>query len=278
MRLHDVANVFNNAVCADGYTGQTLFSGQLTLYDDNKRDSVVTERRVISVAPSVVIPARRVIAAAGTRYVVGHGTPDDFRGSTIRVGYVLHEATSISQVRTLAQICLDQSGFTAYAGRAWVKDAVYSEHNSNEAPLYQIHYSSTEPVVPNQVVTFAGRLYVVRSINYGASGTLVCLCEEMAEPAIEVGVFSTNNYDAVQDVLSGSTTAIRVVRVRWQSLFAYSNAVAPKFEPGDIQIAIGKLSATPIAGSTIVLSDGSWRIASVVSEGSAWLCRATRYG
>jgi hypothetical protein len=278
MRLHDVANAFNNAVCADGYTGQTLFSGQLALYDDNKRDSVVTERRVLSLAPSVAIPARRVIAAAGTRYVVGHGTPDDFRGSTIRVGYVLHEATFLSNVRTIAQVCLGQTGFTAYAGRAWVKDAVYSEHNSNEAPLYQLHYSSTETVLPNQLATFGNRLYVVRSTNYGASGTLVALCEEIAEPSVESVSFLDGVYEPVQDVFLGSSIPVTVVRMRWQSLFTYSSSMAPKFEPGDIQLGIAKAATTPLAGSTIVLSDGSWRIASVVSEGNAWLCRATRYG
>lgn len=277
MLLSDVANSFNDMVCLDGYTGVDLFRGQLSLYDDNKRDSETAERRVISVAPSVTPPARRVIAAAGTRFILGHANPDDYRGETIRVGYVVHEAPFLSQVRTLAQVCLGQAGFTAYAGRAWVKDTSYSQQDSKEIPQHHIHYSSTESIVPNLLVTYAGRLNIVRSLNYGAGGTIVAACEEMGEPSVEAATLSVGTYDPVLDVTTATPISVTVVRMRWQALFAYLNSMAPKFEPGDIQVAIAKSVATVTAGATLALSDGSWRVQSALSEGGVWLCRATRY-
>lgn len=278
MKLASAANRFNDMICTDGYTGVALFVAQLGLYDDNKRDSETQERRVISVAPSVVPPARRVIAAAGTRFIMGHGNPDDYKGKTIRVGYLAHEATYLSQLRNLAQVCLAQPGTTAWSGRAWVKDAAYSQQSSNLTPENHFHFAASETIAEGSTLTFNGVLNIVRSFNHGAGGTLIALCEEMDAGAVEVGLLSTGVYDPVLDAVAAGTVSVTVVRMRWQSLFAYRSNMAPSFAPGDIQLAIAKSAATPVAGSTVVLSDGTWKLESVLGEGSVWLCRATRYG
>lgn len=274
MKLSDVANSFNNMLCSDAYTGEYLFNGQLGLYDDTKRDSETAERRVISLAPEVELPPRRVIAAAGTRFILGHANPDDYRGSTIRVGYVAQEAPSLAQVRTLDEACLGLDGFSAYAGRAWVKDLAYSEQSSVKTPEHHIHFSVTEVILRNHLVLFEGRLNVVRALNYGAGGTIVAACEEMHEPSVGPALILAGAYDPVQDTFAGVSVSATVVRMRWQSLFAYLNALAPKFEPGDIQIAIARSTANIVAGMRVVMSDGTWVIESAVAEGSVWLCRA----
>lgn len=264
-------------VCLDGYTGADLFRAQLGLYDDNKRDSETAERRTISISPTVTIPARRVIAAAGTRFILGHANPDDYRGETIRVGYVAHEATYLSQVRTLDQVCQEQAGFTAYTGRVWVKDLAYSQQNSVETPLFHIHFADNEPIVENLLVTFEGRLNIVRSLNHGAGGTIVASCEQMAEPSIEQANILVGTYDPVQDTTATTPTPAVAVRMRWQSLFRYSSGIAPKFDPGDTQLAFSQTGPAVVAGTSVELSDGLWRVQSVVAEGSVWLCRATRH-
>jgi hypothetical protein len=276
VRLHDVANVFNNMLCTDAYTDEELFSGQLGLYDDNKRDSETAERRILSLSPDAVIPARRTVAAIGTRFIIGHGNPDDFRGSAIRVGYVVHEAGYLSQVRTLAQVCLGQDGFTAYTGRAWVKDLAYSEQSSTKTPEFHIHFAVGEAVDIDMIVSYEGRLNIVRSLNYGSGGTIVASCEQMAEPAIEVGTVTVGTYDPIQDTRTGTPVAATIVRMRWQALFAYRESLAPKFGPGDIQFALAKSVATPMPGDSVMLSDGTWLIESLLSEGNVWLCRGVR--
>lgn len=276
MRLCDAANAFNDMVCSDGYSGVRLFLGQLGLFDDTKRDSEVAGRRIISLAPSVVPPVRRVIAAAGTRFILGHGNSDDYRGITIRIGYVAQEATYLAQVRTLEQVCRNQSGFTAYAGRAWVKDLAYSEQDSNKVPEYHFHFALSEPVVPDLLVLFENRLNLVRAVNYGVGGTLVATCDQMDEPVVETASVLVGTYDPITDTTTGSPVSVRVVRMRWQSLFAYKTSIAPKFGPGDIQIAVAKSDVTMKAGATLTLSDGAWKIESALSEDNVWLCKAVR--
>jgi|GEM_PF-2481116 len=279
MRLEKVARHFDRMVCRDGYTGEHLFRAQLGLYDDNKRDSETQERRTISMGADTVLPARRVIAAAGTRFILGHANPDDFNGSTLRVSYVAHEATTLAVVRTLDEVCTDATGTSAYAGRAWVKDKAYTDEGSNLFPQVHLHFAAGEPVSDDKIVGYAGRSYIVREITDGAGGTLIATCEEMEEPSVETASISSGAYNPVLDTVAGAPTSVQVVRVRWQALFKYRNNLAPKFSPGDMQIAVSKSDvASLLPGATVTMSDGTWKVMSALSEGPVWLCRVTLHG
>lgn len=278
MRLHDVANVFNNLPMYDAYTNRLLGKGQLDPWAGNLRDGVMGERRTLSLSPAELIPARRVVACASARFILGHGSSDDFRGTIIRTGYIAHEATYPSQVRTIEQVCLGQPGFTAWAGQVAVRDVGAPAESSKLVSETALHFAVGEPITENLLVTFNGRLNVVRATDFGAAGTLIATCEQIALPNVESAQLATGAWDAVADQLSGALVTVTVVRMRWQSLFRYSAAGAPKFQPGDIQVAIAKSVATPVPGATLSLSDGHWLVESVVGEGSVWLCRATRNG
>lgn len=277
MRLAAVASRFNRMACIDAYTGEHAFYAQLGLYDDNKRDSETAERRVLSVVPDTTLPARRVVEAAGTRFILGNGFPDDYLGSVIRTGIVGHVATDLSQIRTISQVCLNQPGFTAWAGRAWVKSLAWIEQNSNLVPQFHLHFALSEPVAAGMLASFSGRLQIVRATIIGSAGTLVATVDEVPEPAIEDATVTGGTYDPVTDTMSTTTQVVRVVRLRWQSLFEYRNNLAPKFGPEDIQVAIAASAMTPRAGMTLTLSDGTWQIASALLEGDVWLCQSVRH-
>lgn len=278
MRLSAVARAFNDTVCDDAYSGRYLFNGQFALYDDNKRDSETAERRIISVEDGTEVPARRVISAAGSKWILGHSNPDTFRGQVIRQGIVAHEATYLSSIRSIAQVCLNQTGTNAWAGKAWLKNLAFTEQSSRLVPQYHLHYAVGEPVQEDSILTFDGRLLVARVTTSGPSGTLIVLADQMPEPAVEIGSFSGATWDPVAGQMVGGISSARVMRVRWQSLFQYKHGSAPTFGPGDVQIAVAKASITPAPGTRVTLSDGVWQLASVQDEGDIWLCRATRYG
>lgn len=277
MRLAAAARAFDNLECLDAYTGYRLFYGQLGLYDDNKRDSETAERRVLSTEADIRLPTRGVIQAGGIRFILGHANTDFFRrGEPIRVSRPVHEAPELVRVRSLSQVVLDQQGFTAYAGRAWVKNNAFTEQSSALAPQHHIFFASCESIPDSSLLTFAGRLYVVRTKNVGAAGMLVTTCDELPEPSIEVGSIVSGGYDAVAESYSGSSTSIRILRMRWQSLFHYRNVAGPTFGPEDMQIALPK-TVTVVPGAKLTLSDGVWYIASAADEYGVWLCRATRH-
>lgn len=277
MLLRAVARSFNKTPCNDGYTGDLAFYAQLGLYDDTKRDSETAERRVLSVDPDVEIPARRVIEAEGVRFIIGHGNMDTFRGDVVRMGYVAHEATHLATLRTLANLCKNEAGTTAWAGISWVKNMAYSEQDSHLNSFHHIHLSVTESVNVGHVITLGGINYIVRTTNNGSAGTLICHCDQMPEPVVETVSVGIGTYNPTTDTLTPTPTSVRAVRIRWQSLFEYTNKMAPKFGPGDVQIAFTKAAVPSPVGEKVTFSDGTWMVASADSYGDLWLCRGVHH-
>lgn len=277
MRLRAVAGHFDRTQCRDAYTGKLLFSGQFMLYDDTRRDSEASERRVLSVSPKALIPARRVVEAAGTRWIVGHSNVDSFQGRPLRVGYVAHEAPTLATVYSLDGITLNTPTLSAYCGRAWLKDLAYSEQSSHLSTEYHFHFAAPESVTPGDLILLDGEYHVVRATNKGAGGTLVVNAERLDGPVVDSAVIPSTQYDPVTQAWSGPGTTVRVIRLRWQSLFQYLSPGAPTFGPGDAQLAVSKSLLTPAVGMSLTLSDGRWQIASFYDHRGVWLCRGVKH-
>lgn len=278
MRLTKAASSFDLMPCMDGYSGKLAFKGQLGLYDDSKRDSEATERRVISTAAGVPIPKRRVVAAAGTRFIIGHGNPDTYRGEVIRVGWVAHEAEELVTVCTLAQACLDQFTVKAYSANAWGKNAADNEQSSNLVGQFRLYFAEGEPVRPGMVVITKAGVYLTRMSHLGPAGIQVVLADLMQGIPIAQAILTSNTMDRRTESRSTAVANIQVLRARWQSLYEYRSNVAPKFGPMDLQVVVAQEAANPTPGDTLSMVDGEWQIDSVAEDDGVWLCRAVRHG
>jgi hypothetical protein len=279
MRLINAARRFDKTPCTDAYTGDPLFSAQFSLYDENKRDSEAGERRTLSCAADVTLPARRTIAAAGSKWIIGHGFPDTYKGQVIRVGYIAHEATALAQIQTLGQACRNEAGTAAWAAKAWIKNAGDNSASSVLTPQHDLHFAQGEPVTATSLVTIGSTLHLVRVVRDGPAGTLIALADQLPDLAIDTGsVASDGAWNPLTESNSGTTVAgLRVLRARWQSLYEYRNSVAPKFSADDLQLVIAKAALTAQVGQKVTLSDGLWLIEAVASEGDVWFCRAVRH-
>lgn len=277
MKLINAARKFDTLVCTDAYTGATAFKAQLGLFDDNKRDSETAERRILSMADSAVLPARRVVSAAGTKYIIGRGRPDEFQGQVIRKGYTVHEGTHLAKVRTVFEVLTGGTGIDAWAGESWVKNLAYSEQSSELSPQYHIHFSPSEFVDDNHIVDFNSRIYIVRSTYEGGSGLLVATCDQLPRPVVETAQIKLGEYTELTDTISTSGASAPVLRLRWQSMFEYRSPGAPKFGPDDMQLCVNK-SVGVSPGTVFTLSDGEWYAASVTEMLGVHVCRVTRHG
>lgn len=274
MRLISAARHFDTTPCLDGYSGAPAFLGQFSLFDGSKRDAEVTARQHLSTAPDVSIPARRVVSVEGVRFVLGHGTPDSFRGRRIRVGYIAHEAPYLAQIRTLAQVSLKQDGVSAWAGKAWVKNLAFTEQSSKLPRQEHLHFSRSEPVAEGCVVSLGLQHFLVRMVEDSVGGFRVALADEMPGVVVQDVVFRDPTLDPVTEAPSGISTPARVVQVRWQSLFQYGHRGAPDFGPEDVQLAVAKETLTPKPGMSVQTATGRYFVESVMGYGDAWLCRA----
>lgn len=278
MRLHAAATHFNRMVCTDAYSGKYLFNGQLGLFDDSKKDTEGSERRILELAPGTALPSRGVIEADGVRFILGHGYADSALGKPIRVKYVAHEATALAKVRTLEQVCLGSAGTDIYSARAWIKDSKEISESSEMIGVNHLHFSIHETLNVNDTVLFGGQLHIVRKINAGAAGTLIATCDEIGKPDVETCVYSSVTFDPVTENKSTLVVTLTAVRLRWQSLFEYRDQIAKPFLAEDSQVVIAKSVVTPHVGSSFTLSDGLYNVTSTLDRPGVWVCKVARHG
>lgn len=278
MKLSLAARTFDRTAFTDAYTGQPVFRGQLLTWDEAKRDAVVSERRILSVASSVSIPPRRTVVGAGRRYLVGNGTPDQFRGHTVRIGHVVQEASFDAQVRTLAEVCTGAAGFRAYCNRDWVKNLAFADQSSALPEQVHVTMATGEPVSVGQLITIGTHHFLVRQVvGESPTGFQLCFSDEQPNPVVEVATVLGGVYDPVTETSSGSVQ-VTLVRLRWQSLFFYGSKAAPEFGPGDLQLAIAQSALTAKPGMRVTLTTGTYQLASAQAFEGVWLCRAVRHG
>lgn len=276
MKLSNASKFFDRMTCVDAYTGLNPFKAQLDLFDDSQKDTQGTARRILSTVPSVTIPARRTIAANETHYIVGDHYDDNFNNAVIRRKYVVAEAHTLANYNTLEGTCLSQAGTDAYATKTWVKDSKDVAQVSDLTGQYRISFSNAETVGVNDIISYDGGRYIVRQVDEGSSGILDCIVDQILDPAVEDVNLSVLTYDPITEVSTPTLTPLRVVRLRWQSLFEYRTPFAPKFNYDDAQVVVAKSAATPSAGSTIVMSDGNWVVNNLLDRGTVWVCHVSR--
>lgn len=277
-RLFQSSLRFDKTPCQDAYTGSFSFNGQLKAWDESTRDSEVAQRRVLSTGPDVVLPARRAIRVFDEVYLVGTPHTDTFRGMPIRKGYPASLADGLATLKSLGSLCTGQSGTTAYAGKAWLKDDAFTQQDSHLNPKHMFYLSVAETVSPGMTITLNGLMAVVRAVFDAPSGLRVAISDEMMAPNVETAGLEVRVFDPVLNQSTATTTSVTAVRMRWQSLFKYENTTTPAFAPGDQQVAVAKSVVTPTPGSVFILSDGRWTVASLEDNNDTWLCKVSRAG
>lgn len=277
-RLLKSAVKFDKTPCQDAYTGSFSFNGQLKAWPETIRDSEVAQRRVLSCAPGIVIPARRAINAMGEVYVLGHAHQDTFKGQPIRVGYTASLVDGLATVSSLGNTCLGITDMSAFAGKAWVKNSAYTQQDSHLNPTHQVFFSTSEVIPLESVITLNGIMLLARAKFEAPSGLQIVSADEVQSPNVETGTFEVASFDPVTNTRTSGSITVKVLRLRWQSLFSYGQNSSPSFQAGDMVVVVPKVTVTPVVNSTFVLSDGRWTILSIVGHSDSWVCRVQRAG
>ena len=270
MRLANAACYFDRMVCEDAYDPSApTFKGQFDLFDDTKRDGLTAERRILSAAPNVEIPLRRVITTGGHSWLIGNDMPDMFADEVIRNKYVLHRADSLAVIKTFDQILTGAAGTAAYASRVWVKGSKQVDTDSTVFDEFDIYFSPSEAVQDKHMVLLEGAWHLVRAVYPTQAGLVSALSEELPNP-LESGTLNLRTYAPVTDTYTSSPLAVSVLRIRWQVNFTYRTVGTPTYLRGDESVVLLKSAAMPKVGDTLSLGDGTWRVQGVLDEGLCW--------
>lgn len=269
MKLKAAAKFFDRQILTDAY-GSATIRGQFDLFDDVKRDAATGRRRILSVAPGTRIPRRRVLTIGGQYWIVGSGSPDYYGNEQIRVKHPIHEAEGLASIQTPAQFLSSAAGLSMYAGLDWYKAAKEIDESSDLNDVMGAVLSSYEALPPLAVMTLNGARYIVREPHPTSAGFQVAYVDEMKEPALEAGTFTSKAYDPVLDQWTGAGVTVNFIRMRWQSHFKYLSQRTLTYQPGDDVAICLEAAATPKANDKIQFADGVWQVLTVWAENGCW--------
>ena len=274
MRLFDAARRFDRTEFQDAYSGVVLFRGQLDVYDDSRRDAYGVERRILSVAPGVAMPARRVLCepGRGEAWLVGACQPDYFEGHEIRNKYVLHRADGLAYLKTPGQALDGSDGVRAYANAAWLKDAKQQEESSTAPGMYVVFLANAEAAVPDTVIFLSDQIFWVRG-RYGSAAEFLVAEVEEVTGGLQTVQYGAAAYDPVKDTNVVAVKPLQAFVLRWQALYQNTSAAALAGEQGDKVVVVRKADVPAPKAGDKVTGEQPWVVRSVESRGDVWALR-----
>jgi len=274
--IYSVSNHFDDIPVTDGYSGAVLFNAQFSNFNDASPDGSTAQRRVISMAPSLSIPTRRVIVALTEMSVVGSGTIEGIYGLPIRQSFWVKKITDNFTKLTPGQAALDSGGTAFYGQKAFFRDTNSTQTTSDLDPFWNIYCSPGEAVTEGQILKTSTAYYRVRSVHLDLSGFTVAECDELDSGSgtggvrVSVTFNLTGAYNPVTDTYaSGSVTVYGILmdRYKWYDLLTPSDT--PTLA-GDMTLVVATSAVTPVIGKTVTIASRVWQILNMTANSDAW--------
>lgn len=273
MDLHDAAIYFDEDPVLDGYTGDFLFYGQSSSFNANKSDGATFRRRDLSTGPGIALPARQVLSIYGERWLAGYGTPDGWKGSTIRQGFNLKHVTDHLASLTPAQALAAASGTLVWTHKLYLRDDVNPQSDSEYDPQWNIFVSPSEAATKG---TFfrdgSGVLYRVREDYLSIEGLRVAVSDQLDDPVLSA-TFGSGTYDPVQDKFTGSGATVAAIRLDVNKLYRLRERSDGTLQAGDIAVLVPS-SLTVKQNMRFTLAGRAWLVHTVQPEQDAQLILA----
>jgi hypothetical protein len=270
MEFSDVNRFFDTDPVFDGYTGASLFKAQTASFDDSSSDGATSRRRVLQLAPGLVIPTRRVVLLYGDRWVIGNGTPDGFGGAPVRQHFTMKRATDLLALLTPGQALAAAAGTPAYVQKMYFKDVVNSLTDSEYDTQWNIFVAPNEPAGKGTFLRDAqGRFFRVRNDYLPTEGLRVLQTDSLDVAALQTGRFPSGTYNPVTEEL---TAGVVVVPTLWMDVpvfYRFRHISDDKVQPGDRAVFVPhNLVVQP--GDLFTLEATTWSEYFAGMEGRAW--------
>ncbi len=274
MKLSSAARVGDTQLATDAYGAETLMLGFDPL-SYSKIDGTNVTKRMVSAAPSVVMPTRGVIVIDGKQYLVGHGAPDYWNGQTIRVNYVIQGADGLANLTSIASALANSAPVTAYVAVVFAKYLPDIADSSRYPPQHQIFLAGSEDAIADSLIELDGVFYLVKQSYLSTGGLRIALSNIVDEPCFETVTFESRLYDPLTDAYVTTGSSVRIFRVKWSEHFTYLSKGSEPYERGDQQVFVLK-ATSPKPSDVLTLSDGNWRVLAVLDDGAVWSCHVRR--
>lgn len=275
MKLKSAARYFDDTAVYDGYTGAFLWNCQFSSFNDANAVGSTSTRRILSIAPGLTLPTRRVVRIFEDRWLVGDGNPDSWKGQVIRQSFNMKKATALANILTPAQACLGQAGTPAYAQAIYFKDTVNSLNNADYDPFWNYFFSPSEAVGKGSYVRDGTTLLRVRS-SYVPLEDLRIAQSDTVDIGPVSATFATGAYDPLTDVHAAASVTTPVLMMDFTKAYSYLTQASNRVAAGDMNAIVAASALTPEPGKTVTVSSVVWRILSRDVEGDSWLLHLRR--
>jgi len=280
MKLANAAKYFDNDVVYDGYTNLQLFKAQFSSYEGAQPDGSFQRRRVISMAPTLSVPLRRVIKVYNDRWVMGIPVEDGWKGKTIRKTAACKLATDLFDLRTPGQAALRTAGTPIYGYAEYVKDTVNTPTDSDYDPQYLVALG--EQVADGMFLKSDDKYLRVRSAYAEASGFEHFTCDEIAYSYggdytegelfgrnCEVNVTFSGTYNPITDTDAAGAATTGILMDMYK-MYRYATQADFKNTPGDMTLIVAKSAVTPLVGRQATIGSVKWQIMGITAWQDAW--------
>lgn len=269
LKLSEASSYFDRTEIKDPDTGSLLFLGQVDPFDDAKRDAGGAYRRILSVAPGTTLPAARAIRIFGQVWLAGSSEVDGLE-EMHRDKYVLQQAHVKYSVSRLPAYLTATPTLSSWGSVEWVKDAKEIDSSSRAVPIFTVYFGSAADVREYDIIWWGVSAHLATAVHLQASGFLAATCVKLEYPAVDA-TLSTRTYDPAAGAYTSTTTsAVKALRVRWQSLFLYGSQADAHYKSGDCTIVLP--SGTTVATKdTLTLAGKVWGVVSVEALAGAVL-------
>lgn len=266
MDISEAAVFFDNDPVRDGYTDAYLFDGQVASYDDSSSDGATVRRRVMSAAPTVALPTRKVVSIYGDRWLAGRGTADGFQGATVRQHFNMKRVTDLVSVLTPEEARAEASGTLAYVHKLFLKDTVNSMTDSEYDCQFNVFIAPGETARKGSFLRDTeGRLYRVRNDYLPADEVRVLESDQLDIDALVTATFNTGTYDPATDTVSAGTTTSKIIVLDTPKFYRFRHVSDDRIKPGDMTMfAASSLNCQP--GTEFEIAGVKWEVLTVQPE------------
>jgi hypothetical protein len=275
MKLKSAARYFDDTPVYDGYTGAFLFNCQFSSFNDANAVGSTSTRRILSIAPGLVVPTRRVIKVFDDHWLVGDGNPDSWKGQVIRQSFNMKKTTALVSILTPGQACLGQAGTQAYAQAIYFKDDVSPQQDANYDTFWNYFLAPVEPVSRGTILRDGSRHLRARGAYLPLEDLRIAQCDETDSGPVSV-TFETGAYNPTTDSFASGPQAAPVILLDFPKAYRFQTSSASKEQPGDIAALVAASSLTPSVGKAVTIAGAVWRIVALSAEQDAWLLHLRR--
>lgn len=275
MSLHAAAKHFDTCPVVDGYTLAALWSCQFSSFNDSNVVGSTSTRRILSMAPDLALPARRVIKIFDDRWLVGDGNPDEWEGTIIRQSFNMKKATDLSAILTPAQACAAAIGTPAYSHKTYLKDTINNLTDSEYDPFWNIFFAPGETIDKGYFVRNGSTLYRVRAKYIPLEDLAIVQCDQLDAGPVSA-TFETGAIDEVTEIRAAGTVTTPVILLDFVKAYGYQTAADPRAVAGDQAMVVAASALTPTAGMRVTASSVAYRVINTLAQLDGWLLHVRR--